>query len=176
MLNPLVDQFDSGYQLTQSLIAFGRGGWLGTGLGESIQKLFYLPEAHTDFLFAVLAEELGLVGVLVVITPVGLYLPEVFGAGSAWGEWSAEEVRQMVGYLPSGLGRLGRLWHAPLPDYALRGQESGPIETLGWSYVLSGVLGTAAVMVVVMGLRRVTAGRRRDAPGSGVDATSKRTD
>lgn len=66
-LDPWADQFDSGYQLTQSLIAFGRGGWTGMGLGESVQKLFYLPEAHTDFLFAVLAEELGLAGVLLVI-------------------------------------------------------------------------------------------------------------
>lgn len=65
-LNPWANQFDSGYQLTQSLIAFGRGGWLGVGLGESVQKLFYLPEAHTDFLFAVLAEELGLAGILAV--------------------------------------------------------------------------------------------------------------
>lgn len=66
-LNPWADQFNSGYQLTQSLIAFGRGGWFGTGLGSSVQKLLYLPEAHTDFLFAVLAEELGLVGVLLVL-------------------------------------------------------------------------------------------------------------
>lgn len=66
-LNPWANQFDSGYQLTQSLIAFGRGGWFGVGLGESIQKLFYLPEAHTDFLFAVLTEELGLIGGLFVI-------------------------------------------------------------------------------------------------------------
>ncbi len=66
-LNPWADQFNSGYQLTQSLIAFGRGGWLGVGLGDSVQKLFYLPEAHTDFLFAVLAEELGLFGVLLVL-------------------------------------------------------------------------------------------------------------
>ncbi|OCH97837.1 putative lipid II flippase FtsW [Legionella jamestowniensis] len=66
-LDPWADQFNSGYQLTQSLIAFGRGGWLGVGLGDSVQKLFYLPEAHTDFLFAVLAEELGLVGVLLVL-------------------------------------------------------------------------------------------------------------
>lgn len=66
-LNPWANQFDSGYQLTQSLIAFGRGGWFGVGLGASVQKLFYLPEAHTDFLFAVLAEELGLVGIIVVI-------------------------------------------------------------------------------------------------------------
>jgi len=67
-LDPWADQFNSGYQLTQSLIAFGRGGWLGVGLGDSVQKLFYLPEAHTDFLFAVLAEELGLLGVLLVLT------------------------------------------------------------------------------------------------------------
>jgi cell division protein FtsW len=66
-LDPWADQFNSGYQLTQSLIAFGRGGWLGVGLGDSVQKLFYLPEAHTDFLFAVLAEELGLLGVLLVL-------------------------------------------------------------------------------------------------------------
>lgn len=67
-LNPWADQFNSGYQLTQSLIAFGRGGWYGSGLGDSIQKLFYLPEAHTDFVFAVLAEELGLAGILLVLT------------------------------------------------------------------------------------------------------------
>jgi cell division protein FtsW len=66
-LNPWADQFNSGYQLTQSLIAFGRGGWLGTGLGDSVQKLFYLPESHTDFVFAVLAEELGLIGILLVL-------------------------------------------------------------------------------------------------------------
>jgi cell division protein FtsW len=66
-LNPWADPFDSGFQLTQSLIAIGRGEWIGVGLGASIQKLFYLPEAHTDFVFAVLAEELGLLGVCVVI-------------------------------------------------------------------------------------------------------------
>lgn len=66
-LDPWADQFNSGYQLTQSLIAFGRGGGLGVGLGDSVQKMFYLPEAHTDFLFAVLAEELGLVGVVLVL-------------------------------------------------------------------------------------------------------------
>jgi cell division protein FtsW len=66
-LNPWDDPFDSGFQLTQSLIAIGRGEWFGVGLGSSIQKLFYLPEAHTDFVFAVLAEEFGFVGVLVVV-------------------------------------------------------------------------------------------------------------
>jgi cell division protein FtsW len=67
-LNPWADPFDSGFQLTQSLIAIGTGGWFGTGLGGSVQKLFYLPEAHTDFLFAVLSEELGFVGVSVVVS------------------------------------------------------------------------------------------------------------
>lgn len=66
-LDPWKDQFDSGYQLTQSLIAFGRGDWMGVGLGNSVQKLFYLPEAHTDFIFAITAEEFGLVGSLVIL-------------------------------------------------------------------------------------------------------------
>ncbi|MBT8119974.1 MAG: putative lipid II flippase FtsW [Gammaproteobacteria bacterium] len=65
--NPWADPFDSGFQLTQSLIAIGTGGWFGTGLGGSVQKLFYLPESHTDFLFAVLSEELGFVGVSFVV-------------------------------------------------------------------------------------------------------------
>ena len=74
-IDPWADPFDSGFQLTQSLIAIGRGQWFGVGLGESVQKLFYLPEAHTDFLFAVLAEELGLVGVLLTL---GLFLALVW--------------------------------------------------------------------------------------------------
>jgi len=65
--NPWEDPFDSGFQLVQSLIAIGRGEWFGVGLGSSVQKLFYLPEAHTDFVFAVLAEEFGFVGVVVVL-------------------------------------------------------------------------------------------------------------
>lgn len=67
-LDPWADPFNSGFQLTQSLIAIGRGQWFGVGLGESVQKLFYLPEAHTDFLFAVLAEELGLAGVVITVS------------------------------------------------------------------------------------------------------------
>jgi cell division protein FtsW len=67
-LHPFDDPFNGGFQLTQSLIAIGRGSWFGVGLGSSVQKLFYLPEAHTDFVFAVLAEELGLVGVIGVIS------------------------------------------------------------------------------------------------------------
>ncbi len=73
--DPWADQFNSGYQLTQSLIAFGRGEWFGVGLGNSVQKLFYLPEAHTDFVFSIWAEETGLAGALLVI---GLFLALVY--------------------------------------------------------------------------------------------------
>lgn len=70
-MDPWADPFNSGFQLTQSLIAIGRGEWFGVGLGDSVQKLFYLPEAHTDFVFAVYAEEFGLFGSLLLI---GLFL------------------------------------------------------------------------------------------------------
>ena len=69
--DPWADQFNTGYQLTQALIAFGRGEWSGVGLGNSIQKLFYLPEAHTDFLFAIIGEEFGLLGTVTVILLFG---------------------------------------------------------------------------------------------------------
>ena len=80
-VDPWADQFNTGYQLTQSLIAFGRGGWFGTGLGGSIQKLLYLPEPHTDFLFAVLAEELGLFGGLIVLVLFTLLLARALMIG-----------------------------------------------------------------------------------------------
>ncbi len=76
--NPWADPFDSGFQLTQSLIAIGTGGWFGTGLGGSVQKLFYLPESHTDFLFAVLSEELGFVGVTIVVLLYGILFYRAF--------------------------------------------------------------------------------------------------
>src|SRR5262249_10240166 len=66
-MDPWSDAFGKGYQLSHALIAFGRGEWLGVGLGASVEKLHYLPEAHTDFLLAVIAEELGLAGVLLAI-------------------------------------------------------------------------------------------------------------
>lgn len=80
-LNPWHVAYGSGYQLTQSLIAFGRGGVFGVGLGNSIQKLFYLPEAHTDFLFAVIAEELGLVGELLLVGLFTLLVVRIVAIG-----------------------------------------------------------------------------------------------
>ncbi|WP_122235365.1 putative lipid II flippase FtsW, partial [Pseudomonas coronafaciens] len=100
--DPWADQFGSGYQLTQALIAFGRGEWIGVGLGNSVQKQFYLPEAHTDFVFSVLAEELGVVGSLLT---VALFL-FVSIRGMYIGMW-AERAKQFFGaYVAYGLSFL----------------------------------------------------------------------
>ncbi|GLO26163.1 putative lipid II flippase FtsW [Pseudomonas putida] len=100
--DPWSDQFGSGYQLTQALIAFGRGEWLGVGLGNSVQKQFYLPEAHTDFVFSVLAEELGVVGSLltialfVFVTVRALYI----------GLWAEKAKQFFAAYVAFGLAFL----------------------------------------------------------------------
>lgn len=80
-MNPWEHAFNSGYQLTQALIAFGRGEWFGMGVGGSVQKLFYLPEAHTDFLFAVMAEEFGLIGIMIVIVVFALLVSRALYIG-----------------------------------------------------------------------------------------------
>ncbi|KMV30169.1 cell division protein FtsW [Photobacterium swingsii] len=103
-LDPWDDPFGSGYQLTQSLMAFGRGDWLGQGLGNSIQKLEYLPEAHTDFVFAVLAEELGLIGVVAVLM---LIFALVFKA-LLIGRKSLQSEQLFGGFLAFGIG----IWFA----------------------------------------------------------------
>lgn len=77
-LDPWADPFNSGFQLVQALIAFGRGEWFGVGLGASVQKLYYLPAAHTDFLFAVTAEEFGLLGVITVLVLFGIVIIRAF--------------------------------------------------------------------------------------------------
>jgi cell division protein FtsW len=99
-LDPWADPFNSGFQLTQSLIAIGRGEWFGVGLGASVQKLFYLPEAHTDFLFAVLAEELGLFGVAVTL---GLFLALTWRA-FVISRRAYEAGLKFPSYLASGFG------------------------------------------------------------------------
>lgn len=77
-MDPFADPYNTGFQLVQALIAFGRGEWLGAGLGASVQKLFYLPAAHTDFVFAVLAEELGLVAVLGIMVLFSIIIVRAF--------------------------------------------------------------------------------------------------
>ncbi|WP_044872048.1 putative lipid II flippase FtsW [Pseudomonas sp. LFM046] len=101
-VDPWADQYGAGYQLSQALIAFGRGEWFGVGLGNSIQKQFYLPEAHTDFVFAVLAEELGMVGALAT---VGLF---VFVSVRALyiGLWAEKARQYFSAYVAYGLAFL----------------------------------------------------------------------
>jgi cell division protein FtsW len=99
-LDPWSDPYDSGFQLTQSLIAIGRGEWVGVGLGDGVQKLFYLPEAHTDFVFAVFAEEFGLLGSLVLIALFLALLWRVFKLAVR----AANSERFFEAYLAIGLG------------------------------------------------------------------------
>ncbi len=99
-LDPWSDPYDSGFQLTQSLIAIGRGEWLGVGLGSGVQKLFYLPEAHTDFVFAVFAEEFGLLGTVVLIALFLGLLWRIFTLGIR----AAKSERFFEAYLAIGLG------------------------------------------------------------------------
>lgn len=99
-LDPWADPFNSGFQLTQSLIAIGRGEWFGVGLGESVQKLFYLPEAHTDFVFAVFAEEFGLLGSLLLIALFLALLWRVFNLAMR----AADAERFFEAYVAIGLG------------------------------------------------------------------------
>ena len=101
-LNPWSDPYDSGFQLSQALIAFGRGEWFGAGLGSSIQKLFYLPHASNDFLLAVIAEELGLIGVVAVVTAFGVLLWRAFVAArraERTGNLFAARLAQGIGLL-----------------------------------------------------------------------------
>ena len=99
-LDPWADPYNSGFQLTQSLIAIGRGEWFGVGLGDSVQKLFYLPEAHTDFVFAVFAEEFGLAGSLLLIGLFAALLWRIFRLGMR----AASAERFFEAYTAVGLG------------------------------------------------------------------------
>ena len=98
-LDPWADPFNEGFQLTQALIAVGRGEWFGVGLGASVQKLFYLPEAHTDFILAVIAEELGFFGILLVL---GLFAGLV-GSGLRVGLRAMERGQRLGGYCAFGI-------------------------------------------------------------------------
>lgn len=99
-LDPWADPFNSGFQLTQSLIAIGRGEWFGVGLGGGVQKLFYLPEAHTDFVFAVFAEEFGLIGSILLIVLFAALIWRVFRLAIR----SFDAERFFEAYLAVGIG------------------------------------------------------------------------
>ena len=139
-LNPWADPFDSGFQLTQALIAFGRGEWFGVGLGGSVQKLFYLPEAHTDFLFAVLAEELGLVSAVLVI---GLFLMIVLRA-LAIGRHAEQRELPYQAFVAYGIG----IWIG-LQAFINLGVNMGILPTKGLTLPLMSYGGSSMVVMCI---------------------------
>jgi cell division protein FtsW len=143
-LDPWSDPFNTGFQLTQSLIAFGSGGWSGVGLGRSVQKLFYLPEAHNDFLFAILAEELGLFGVLTVLILFAVLIWRAFVIAA-----QAERAGHFfAAYLANGLA----LWFA-LQSMINVGVNMGVLPTKGLTLPLVSAGGSSMlVMCAAVGL------------------------
>lgn len=145
-LNPWADPFGKGYQLSHALIAFGRGEWFGVGLGASVEKLLYLPEAHTDFLIAVIAEELGFVGVLTVLTLFSWLVIRAFGIGK---EAIANE-RYFSALLAQGLG----VWIGVQAIVNI-GVNMGVLPTKGLTLPLlsfggSGILANCIAMAVLL--------------------------
>lgn len=97
---------------------------------------------------------LGLAG-LILLSPLGLILPAKFGAGSAWGEWSAGEIKHLVGYLPDGMAKTVNYWSAPMPDYGFKGQQAPS----GLTYILSAVVGVGAVVILTLLIGKALAKR-----------------
>jgi cell division protein FtsW len=143
-MNPWEDPFNSGFQLTQALIAFGRGEWFGVGLGGSVQKLFYLPEAHTDFLFAVLAEELGLVGVVFVIVLFTVLVLRALRIGHA----AERRDRPFAAFIAYGIG----IWIG-LQAFINMGVNMGVLPTKGLTLPFMSYGGSSiVVMCMALGL------------------------
>jgi len=136
-LNPWAHPFDDGFQLTQALIAIGRGEWLGVGLGGSVQKLFYLPEAHTDFILAVIAEELGLAGILIVLLLFGALV----GRALMLGLRAVERGQRFAGYCAFGIG----LWLG-LQTLVSIGVNLGVLPTKGLTLPLISSGGSSVLM------------------------------
>jgi cell division protein FtsW len=140
-LDPWANPFGNGYQLTQSLMAFGRGGWFGVGLGKSIQKLFYLPEAHTDFLFAVIGEELGLIGILFVMTLFTLLVLRILKIGS-----EAQKLgKHFAGFVAYGFA----LWIA-IQFMVNIGVNSGILPTKGLTLPLMSYGGSSMLITCIV--------------------------
>jgi len=136
-MNPWADPFDTGFQLTQSLIAIGTGGWWGTGLGGSVQKLFYLPESHTDFLFAVLSEEFGFIGVCFVVIMYSLLFFRIFKIGLQ----AERSGNRFAAYLAYGIG----VWLA-LQAVINMGVNMGLMPTKGLTLPLMSYGGSSLVV------------------------------
>lgn len=145
-LNPWSDPFGSGFQLTQSLIAIGSGSWTGLGLGASVQKLFYLPKAHNDFVFAVIAEELGLVGVTMILLLFMVLVYRCFAIGR-WVEKKGMKFGAQVCY---GIG----IWIG-LQAFINIGVNMGVLPTKGLTLPLVSA-GGSSLLVVCMAIGLVT--------------------
>lgn len=143
-LDPWADQLGSGYQLSNALMAVGRGELFGVGLGGSVQKLNYLPEAHTDFIFSVIAEELGFVGVCLIISLYALLVGRAFWLGMR----CVEMKRHFSGYIAFGIG----LWIS-LQSFVSVGVNLGILPTKGLTLPLISAGGSSVLMTcVAMGL------------------------
>ena len=143
-MNPWADQLGSGYQLSNALMALGRGEWMGVGLGGSVQKLNYLPEAHTDFIFSVIGEELGFVGVCAVIALYALLAGRAFHLGLR----CVEMRRHFPGYCAFGIA----LWIS-LQSFVSIGVNLGLLPTKGLTLPLISSGGSSVLMTcVAMGL------------------------
>ncbi|HXE65491.1 MAG TPA: putative lipid II flippase FtsW [Rhodanobacteraceae bacterium] len=140
-LDPWKDPFDNGFQLTQALIAVGRGKWFGVGLGGSVQKLFYLPEAHTDFILAVIAEELGFFGVLFVLALFALLV----GRGLQLGLRGVEVGQHRAGYVAFGISLM-----VGLQALVSVGVNLGVLPTKGLTLPLISSGGSSTLMTCVM--------------------------
>jgi cell division protein FtsW len=139
-MDPWSDAYGKGYQLSHSLIAFGRGEWLGVGLGASVEKLFYLPEAHTDFLLAVIAEELGLAGVAFVITAFLFLIHRAFAVGRQ----AASLERYFAALVAQGIG----VWLA-VQAFINMGVNMGLLPTKGLTLPLLSFGGTGLVVTCI---------------------------
>jgi hypothetical protein len=84
-------------------------------------------------------------GMLALLCPLGLIIPDLFKAGSAWGEWDSTEIQKIVGYVPEGLKRFSEIWKAPLPDYSFKGWEGKGLGSLSFAYIFSAILGAGLV-------------------------------
>jgi cell division protein FtsW len=140
-LDPWKDPFNDGFQLTQALIAVGRGEWFGVGLGGSVQKLFYLPEAHTDFILAVIGEELGLAGIVFVL---GLFALLV-GRGLTLGLRGVEVGLRFAGYVAFGISLM-----IGLQALVSVGVNLGVLPTKGLTLPLISSGGSSVLMTCVM--------------------------
>ena len=116
----------------------------------------HMESAPTDVKRSPIVQRLAIaLAGLAVLSPLGLYLPAKFAAGTAWGEWSSGEIGKLAGYVPKQLDKVGSIWHAPIADYSLPGQESASLTTLSFSYVLSALVGIGLLVLVVYLCRRL---------------------